>query len=526
MGVSDMATSLKRLIQGEKRHAYIEIPTSSGDIKAGNAETESRGNNKRQRLLRISSAIVSVVLTVYLGVIIWRIACCNTVGNPLQEDHTHLWGQYSPFYPVPSDLDRDIPPECKVTFAQVLSRHGSRDPTAYKTAAYRKLVARIQDSVEDYAKGYEFIREYNYTLGADQLTAYGRSEMKASGAAFYRRYRDLAASSNPFVRLSGQQRVIESGLHWMEAFFDAKQADGHNVPAERGADLADRAVIVSEERGMNNTLSHGLCTELETGRFSRVADDAQAEWMDVFMPPVAARINADLPGANLTHLELVYLMDLCPFNTVADADLTPSPFCGLFTQGEWRDYDYYRTLGKYYAYHEGNPLGPTQGVGFVNELVARLTGQPVQDRTSTNRTLVGDEATFPLDRAVYADFSHDSDMVAIYGALGLYGREVTGGLLPTTERLSPREAGGFATRWTTPFGGRMYVEKMRCGRGGSGKGEQAGEDGEELVRILVNDRVVPLAGCGADRLGRCRLSAFLDSLEFARNGGRWDECWE
>lgn len=443
-------------------------------------------------------------------------------------DNTQLWGQYSPFYPVPSDLDRDIPPQCEVTFAQVLSRHGSRDPTAFKSGEYRKLLARIHDNVDDYAQGYEFIRDHNYTLGEDQLTDYGREEMKASGTAFYSRYKALAASSEPFVRVSGQQRVIESGLHWMEAFLDAKQADGHEVPAERGADLEARFAVVSEEEGMNNTLSHGLCSALETGRYSRVGEEAQTEWMDVFMPAVAARINAGLPGANLSHLELVYLMDQCPFHTVADAELAPSPFCGLFTEDEWRDYDYYQTVGKYYAYNEGNPLGPTQGVGFVNELIARLTGRPVQDRTSTNRTLVEDEGTFPLGRAMYADFSHDNDMMGIYGALGLYGEGVTGGPLPKTKRLSPQELGGFATRWIVPFGARMYVEKMRCrstgGRGSEGH-EQEDAD-EELVRILVNDRVVPLVGCGADRLGRCRLSAFVDSLEFARNGGRWDECWD
>ncbi|KAA8574202.1 hypothetical protein EYC84_005711 [Monilinia fructicola] len=53
----------------------------------------------------------------------------------------------------------------------------------------------------------------------------------------------------------------------------------------------------------------------------------------------------------------------------------------------------------------------------------------------------------------------------------------------------------------------MYVEKMNC----------AGES-EELVRVIVNDRVLPLETCGGDELGRCGLSKFVESLSFASAG--------
>ena len=34
--------------------------------------------------------------------------------------------------------------------------------------------------------------------------------------------------------------------------------------------------------------------------------------------------------------------------------------------------------------------------GWINELIARLTDSPLEDETTTNRTLDADEATFPL----------------------------------------------------------------------------------------------------------------------------------
>jgi hypothetical protein len=49
-----------------------------------------------------------------------------------------------------------------------------------------------------------------------------------------------------------------------------------------------------------------------------------------------------------------------------------------------------------------------QGVGYVNELLARLSDRPVRDQTSVNHTLDSDPSTFPLGRAFYADFTHEN----------------------------------------------------------------------------------------------------------------------
>lgn len=384
-----------------------------------------------------------------------------------------------------------------MTFAQVLSRHGARDPTAYKTGIYNDTIAELKRNVTEYGERYAFLRDFEYTLGADQLTQLGIGQMVEQGRTMASRYPGLAGDEGPFIRASGQERVIDSAVHFAAGFREA----------EGGPDLVDGIVIVPEGPGTNNTLDHGLCTVFEEG--SR-GDTERDVWADVFTAPIVARLNANLAGAKISRDDAIVLMDLCPFVTVADPEGKPAEFCGLFSADEWRSYDYYQSLGKFYGYAGGNPLGPTQGVGFVNELVARMTGEPVRDETSTNRTMDGDPETFPLGRRLYADFSHDNTMVSIYAALGLY--DVDGGL-PTGERTDPGEAGGFSASWTVPFAGRMVVEKMRCG----------GE--EELVRILVNDRVVVPGGCRADELGRCGLGEFVGGLGFAREGGRWEECF-
>lgn len=55
----------------------------------------------------------------------------------------------------------------------------------------------------------------------------------------------------------------------------------------------------------------------------------------------------------------------------------------------------------------GSPVARVQGVGYLQELVARLTQTPIATHnTSTNATLHTPE-TFPLDHALYVDATHE-----------------------------------------------------------------------------------------------------------------------
>lgn len=166
----------------------------------------------------------------------------------------------------------------------------------------------------------------------------------------------------------------------------------------------------------------------------------------------------------------------------------------------------------------GGDLGRVRGVGYVNELLARLTGKPVQDNTQTNRTLDASPKTFPLDRTFYADFSHDNTMVSIFSALGLFRQY----LLPD-QKLDPEHPSGLRT-WIlsnmVPFSTRMVVEKLECA-------SQIPLPVGTFVRILVNDAVQPLEFCGGF-LGLCELHAFVESQWYARcdGNGDFEKCFD
>lgn len=56
----------------------------------------------------------------------------------------------------------------------------------------------------------------------------------------------------------------------------------------------------------------------------------------------------------------------------------------------------------------GSPVGRIQGLGYIQELVSRLTHTPIEIyNSSTNSTLDGDETTFPLNDILYVDATHE-----------------------------------------------------------------------------------------------------------------------
>lgn len=133
---------------------------------------------------------------------------------------------------------------------QILSRHGARDPTASKTASYNKTIQKIKSQVKQFSGSYAFLKRYEYTLGADQLTLFGEQEMVNSGTKFYNRYRSLAKRLDPFVRASGESRVVRSAQNFTQGYHQAKISD----PSAKNKGAYPLSILViSEADGVNNT---------------------------------------------------------------------------------------------------------------------------------------------------------------------------------------------------------------------------------------------------------------------------------
>ena len=281
------------------------------------------------------------------------------------------------------------------------------------------------------------------------------------------------------------------------------------------------------------------------------------EFVDIAGKDIAARLNSHAQDANLTAQDAYAIMHMCPFDTVAKEAV--SPFCALFTGEDFEIYEYAGDLKKFYKtgyvqrslYDQhvtdrffdsyGAPLGAVQGVGYINELIARLTNSPAHHGLQTNSTLLSSPDTFPLNRTMYVDFTHDNLMVAVFTAMGLF-RQADGPLDPT--KIARDRT--WVTSRMVPFSGHMTVERLSCpvhslrsssksasarrrkwtirheGEDEDEDSEDREEEKEEYVRVFVNDARQPLHFCGADGDGMCRLEEFVRSQEYARNDGFGD----
>ena len=133
---------------------------------------------------------------------------------------------------------------------QVLSRHGARYLTALKSALYDKTIRNIKARVRRFSSIYAFLKHYEYALGADEVTLFGQEEMINSGISFYSRYHPLAEYMDPFVRASGEARVVQSARNFTQGYQQAKLAEFGSSDSDK---YLSQLLIISEAEGFKNT---------------------------------------------------------------------------------------------------------------------------------------------------------------------------------------------------------------------------------------------------------------------------------
>ena len=91
----------------------------------------------------------------------------------------------------------------------------------------------------------------------------------------------------------------------------------------------------------NNTLNNGGCPNAGNG------DNQENEWLATAFPHLAKRLNKAAPGAKLKKKDILHLMALCPYDSLAHMKL--SPLCQLFVDQEFGLFEYANDLDKYYG---------------------------------------------------------------------------------------------------------------------------------------------------------------------------------
>lgn len=407
------------------------------------------------------------------------------------------WGNLSPMYSVESfglpDASPIIPKGCGINAVHLLMRHGARYPTSGEGVSEFASDIHAAASTQGFSVtgDLEFLATWTYKLGAELLTPFGRSELFSSGVAFRYRYGELlnAFTDLPVFRTTSEDRMVDSALTFAAGFFGVRtyQTDY-------------RQEIIIEENNFNNTLApYDVCPNVNTedvGNFGGIQGD---KWAKIYLKDAQKRLQPMIKGFNLTIPRLIDMQEMCAYETVA---LGYSKFCDLFTEEEWEGYEYYVDLNFWYSEGPGNPTAAAQGLGYVQELVSRLTHTPINVwNSSTNGTLDSNNITFPLNQPIYVDATHDTVISSIATTLNFTSLAATGPL--PTDHIPPHRS--YIASQIAPFSSQLVAQVLSC---------PASEEPTH-IRFLLNDGVVPLTGirgCKKDSNGLCALPSFISAM--------------
>ena len=439
-------------------------------------------------------------------------------GNANQSNIFHLMGHLSPYFANPSGFGAEeypLPPGAQITTAHLLSRHGSRYPTDESSVSgFGEQVRTLGLAGNKWTGPLAFLNDWKYELGAEILVARGREELFSSGILFNYNYGHLAdAAGKMIARTTSQDRMLKSAEYFMTGFF--------------GLDWTENVTLVPilEAPGLNNSLAGYY--QCENGRVHATAGTKASQlWQSIYLANATERLR-EFSGTREWSLTDSYnAQTLCPYETVA---FGYSRFCELFTYEEWEGFEY--SVDLVFQGNDGwmSPVGRAIGIGYVEELYARLRGKLYDlppGATNVNRTLDTMTETFPLNQPLYMDFSHDTNIYSILTAMGL---KQFGDVLSNTTTTPHRNV---TVSHITPFAARVIWEQITAPSPVKAKrparnaaDSEYFDDGKETryIHMTINQRTIPFGQsypeCGDRDDGWCELDTFLGIL-----GGLLDQA--
>ncbi|KAK0662046.1 putative 3-phytase A precursor [Cercophora samala] len=404
-----------------------------------------------------------------------------------------------------------MPEGAEIVQVQMLSRHGSRYPTIGSNVdGLGRRIGEAKKKGGFKARGeLDFLNEWSYELGEEILVPKGRQELYDSGVLHAYMYGKLYnPNSKIIVRTTTQDRMLKSAENFMAGFFGLEWT--RNATIE----------VIIEDAGYNNSLAGYL--NCPNGNKVNGGSKAQEKWVEVYLQNATERLGKLVEGYEWTVQDTYAAQTMCPYETVAYGF---SKFCELFTYEEWLHFGYSIDLNFYGNDGLGSPVGRAIGLGYQQEVVARLQNHTLgYSGSQINVTLDNNTETFPLNQSLYFDFSHDTNIISILAAFGL--TQFAGTLDP----LKYPGQHNFTVSDMTPFGARLDIEIIKTQKPvlANREVDESGKE-TEYVHFVLNQRTVHLGWSleecdGARKDGWCELGAFLKAQERMGKLARYEEA--
>jgi acid phosphatase len=169
---------------------------------------------------------------------------------------------------------------------------------------------------------------------------------------------------------SDSGRVIETARHFASGFY------GLDWDVSGKAEL--QIIPETFERGADTLTPGDTCHKYleDTIHGHDNGQEMLARFQESYIPKIAERLmhegNFGLKG--LSNTEVYAMQEMCGFEIMARGS---SPWCAVFTEQDWRDFEYARDLIHYYRAGPGNPYSGSMGWLLLNATAALLRDGPV-----------------------------------------------------------------------------------------------------------------------------------------------------
>lgn len=404
-----------------------------------------------------------------------------------------------------------------------------------------------------------FLNTYEYLMGESYLTNVGAVTEFNAGATFWNRYGrilynatmgqvsyNLTYQNNtlrpkPVIRTTSQSRIENSQITWGLGFFGPSFAFMPD-PTLSNASLYADVVIITEGGTENNTLaSYDSCFNDDYDVPGFLGDSDVLSYIPRYLKPATARMQKNAPAGFTFNVNDTYAMQsICAYEN-GYLGRGMSSFCNFFTAAEWDAFEFTLDLLYYYDYSFGQPTGRAQGLGYLQELIARLNDQYITvSNSSVNTTLDKTNTSFPLNQPFYADFTHDDIIVSVLTAESM--DYFHSNLSLTASPPDPKRH--FRLSKMTPFGGRLVTEVISCTSPDpmplketrvnyypTQYGWNAANATHKFIRQRLNDGILPLntlrgGACDNGRGdGMCAMTDFLASQADAETLANYQYAW-
>ncbi|KIX07340.1 uncharacterized protein Z518_01993 [Rhinocladiella mackenziei CBS 650.93] len=396
--------------------------------------------------------------------------------NPLE----HL-GANSPWFVGPNvfGINASTPDGCEVDQAVYISRHGSRypDPGAYDE--WVELYDKFQAAPFTATGSLEFLPNWEPVLDNPeqqerQLSPGGYDELYHFGVELRTRYPGWYKYGSPFrVWANDYQRTVDSARLFTRGYIGPNATSlGRVYPI-----LATDPSVVG-----NSLATSDACTTFEDSSGS----DYTNVWDDIYLPPIAARLNKLIRGSlNLTASDVSNFPYLCGFESQIMRSV--SPFCDVFTEEEIMQYEYRQDLRYWYGTGPGALNNASVMLPVIQGVVDILTSGPeTQVKGST------DDGTGELGPLAVA-FTHDNQINELVSCLGIFDNQ------PALSAQSMNESRIYVSSRNNPMRGTVAFERLNC-------------SGKLHIRILLNDAVYVVPACRSGPGASCPLQEYNDRI--------------